>query len=122
MNACCISVLNSDNSITSIFCQSDGAPEGVGKTLIEEYSNSATVSQLISHGDVKDLGFTPDTCSYYAESMSYAYSRNFYQLEDMMAYYSECGCSWYYLFDNGEWICYESVSGRPSLVDIYAYV
>jgi hypothetical protein len=45
-----------DGSVQQIYCHYDGYLSGVGKTLLEEYSDPAKLLELIQHGDISVLG------------------------------------------------------------------
>lgn len=45
-----------DGSIEQVYCHFDGYLEGVGKQLIEEYSNPFEVRDLIGQGDMSVIG------------------------------------------------------------------
>jgi len=51
-----IGIKNQDDSITLIYCHWDGYLEGVGKTLVKNYTNEQKIHQLISLGSVSSLG------------------------------------------------------------------
>jgi len=51
-----IGILNSDGSVTSIYCHSDGYLSGVGKALLDHYMNEAKVRGLMGLGDLSSLG------------------------------------------------------------------
>ena len=48
--------LNTDVSVTGIYCHYDGYPEGVGKVLSEHYTDPDKVDSLMSLGDLSVLG------------------------------------------------------------------
>jgi hypothetical protein len=50
-----IAKLNPDGTVTSIYCHWDGYPDGVGATLLEHYTDSAKVDQLLALGDLSIL-------------------------------------------------------------------
>lgn len=50
-----IGILNSDKTVTSIYCHWDGYPDYNGKILSEYYTNEKTVRELISNGDLSSL-------------------------------------------------------------------
>lgn len=51
-----IGKLNSDCSITGVYCHFDGYPDGVGATLKEHYQNPQKVDALLALGDISSLG------------------------------------------------------------------
>jgi hypothetical protein len=51
-----IAIENSDKTVSSIYCHSDGYPEGVGQTLMLFYQDRTKVEELIALGDLSILG------------------------------------------------------------------
>ncbi len=51
-----IGIVNQDGSITGIYVHFDAYPEYVGKTLLNNYTNTEIVNQLIDLGDLSSLG------------------------------------------------------------------
>ena len=51
-----IAIENSDKTVSSIYCHSDGYPEGVGQKLMSFYQDRKKVEELIALGDLSILG------------------------------------------------------------------
>jgi hypothetical protein len=51
-----IGVLNTDGSVTAVYCHWDGYPEHNGKILIENYTTEEKVRELIGLGSISSLG------------------------------------------------------------------
>lgn len=51
-----IGVLNTDGSVTAVYCHWDGYPEHNGKILIENYVTEDKVRELVSMGGISSLG------------------------------------------------------------------
>lgn len=51
-----IGVLNTDGSVTAVYCHWDGYPEHNGKILIENYTTEEKVRELIGFGSISSLG------------------------------------------------------------------
>ena len=51
-----IGVLNTDGSVTAVYCHWDGYPENNGKLLIENYATENAVRGLIELGSISSLG------------------------------------------------------------------
>ena len=51
-----IGVLNSDGSVTGVYCHWDGYPEYNGKILLENYTDESVVRELIEMGSISSLG------------------------------------------------------------------
>jgi hypothetical protein len=114
-----------DGTVTGIYCHWDGYLEGVGRTLVENYSDLNTVLALIDHGDVSSLDrtigvahpfsrFGTDLTDQQWESlfggMTTFYTRDrgedtpardFTDADAFVAYYSDC--EFFYLFDGHTW-------------------
>lgn len=63
-----IGKLNSDGSVTGVYCHHDGYPDGVGKTLQKHYRDEETVASLIQLGSLSSLERTlSETCAYHRD-------------------------------------------------------
>lgn len=51
-----IIVHRADGKWSRIYCHWDGYPEGVGKTLFDNYANPAKAERLVALGDISSLG------------------------------------------------------------------
>ena len=51
-----IAIENQDGSVRSIYCHSDGYPEGVGQILKDSYKMRSDVEELIGLGNISSLG------------------------------------------------------------------
>jgi hypothetical protein len=51
-----IGVLNTDGSVTAVYCHWDGYPEHNGKILNENYTTEEKVRELIGFGSISSLG------------------------------------------------------------------
>jgi hypothetical protein len=51
-----IGVLNTDGSVTAVYCHWDGYPEHNGKVLMENYTTEEKVRELIGLGSISSLG------------------------------------------------------------------
>jgi hypothetical protein len=51
-----IGIVNEDGTVSSIYCHFDGYVSGVGKKLVENYTNRDKVKELISLGSISSLG------------------------------------------------------------------
>jgi|TARA_R110000787_G_scaffold233893_1_gene340739 hypothetical protein len=50
-----IGIVNSDKTVSSIYCHFDGYPEGVGQTLLNHFTTKHQVQKLIDLGDISSL-------------------------------------------------------------------
>ena len=51
-----IGVLNTDGSVTAVYCHWDGYPEHNGRVLMENYTTEEKVRELIGFGSISSLG------------------------------------------------------------------
>lgn len=77
-----IGMINPYGSVSSIYCHFDGYPEGVGKTLHDNWNDIDDIIELIANGDISPT------------------EEDYYNLDPIMIEY-------HYLYKNGEWICKE---------------
>lgn len=47
---------NDDGTVTAIYCHYDGYPEGVGRTLLDNYTDPDKVDALLALGNLSALG------------------------------------------------------------------
>lgn len=55
-----IAITNPDFMISAIYCQLDGYPSGVGKLLLNHYTNPDDITRLMGLGDLSWLGDKPE--------------------------------------------------------------
>ena len=51
-----IAIETKDGQVKAVYCHSDGYLSGVGKTLIQHYTNYDDVEKLINGGGISSLG------------------------------------------------------------------
>jgi hypothetical protein len=51
-----IGIMNSDSTVTAVYCHWDGYPEYNGNILMENYNTEAKVRELIGLGSISSLG------------------------------------------------------------------
>jgi len=54
-----IAIKHPDGNIESIYCHWDGYPSGVGKILLENYSDTSKINVLMKLGDLSSLDANP---------------------------------------------------------------
>jgi len=104
-----IGKLNSDNTVSYIYCHWDGYPSHNGTILQEHYNTPEQVDELLALGDMSSLGETIGECNPYDEPGTEAAS---VMLED---YNDSPMIDYFYLFtdegwkvsNGGEWILLE---------------
>ncbi len=114
-----IGIVNTDKSITSIYCHWDGYPEYVGRILLNYYTTSDRVNKLMQLGNLSQL--CEDMCP--TESHTFdkpepgvcvAYGRDRGErnvdsviCEDLGQYEDlggDTGTSYQYLFEDNKWM------------------
>ena len=105
---CGIGILNTDNSVESIYCHYDGYPEGVGATLKHSYTNESKIAELIELGDISILDNTiEDTVAYHRDRGESRNNTKANHYESEGQYYEEAtddyGADYLYLFKDGRW-------------------
>lgn len=97
----------------AIYCHYDGYPDGVGSVLLEHYSASKQVADLLEHGDVSyfrlpDAENASPVPIYYGrdkgEVGEHNRRRSFRSESTLMAEAAKCGCEYVYLFDGLIWL------------------
>lgn len=96
--------IKDSRGITGVYCHFDGYPEGVGKTLLENYDTEEKVQALIAEGDMSSLGTTIEKCDFYKEGPE-TEPYTIPDCEDVREKYYQFGkwMDYSYLFENGEW-------------------
>lgn len=122
---------NDDGTFTSIYCHWDGYPSGVGKTLLESYSDPAKLEALLALGDISSLGSEIGEQHSFEdrshEDWTLAYGRDRGEtgvnaevsadLDALSSLTKNCGGEWLYVFKGGQWYCAEggvSAFGMPA--------
>lgn len=92
------------DEIESIYSHWDGYPEGVGRTLLDNYNNEEIIEELISMGDASSLRETLE------DSVFYERDRGEEGVKSMVGnwedYKIRLKLGWFeyaYLYDNGVW-------------------
>lgn len=91
-----IGVLNTDGSVTAVYCHWDGYPEHNGKILIDNYTTEEKVRELIGLGSISSLS----ECGEPVVSASGTGADIF---PDVAEFVIEFGEQYNYLFINGTW-------------------
>ena len=113
-----IAIVNQDKSISSIYCHWDGYPEYVGKLLLNHYTTSDIVNELLNLGNLSILAENvnptgPHSFRNPERGVCVAYGRERGEksqeaivFEDLGEFEDSASNSWadyQYLFDNGKW-------------------
>lgn len=91
-----IGIQNKDGSIESIYCHFDGYYEGVGRMLVENYTDESTVRELISLGNLSSLGTKPveNKCNWWDDLSEYITNMKCY-IKEVMKRHPEGTCDTY---------------------------
>jgi hypothetical protein len=90
-----IGVLNTDGSVTAVYCHWDGYPEHNGKILMENYITEEKVRELIDFGSISSLSECgePDISNIQGANT----------FPNVAEFVYEFGEKYNYLFINGTW-------------------
>jgi hypothetical protein len=106
-----IGVLNENGSIESVYCHSDGYPEGVGETLTSNYNSEEKAREIISLGDLSFLGddLTSGNTAAYGRDRGEddVGSKKSRTEKGFITLTSETGGEYAYLFTAGHWECFK---------------
>lgn len=113
-----IAIVNQDKSISSIYCHWDGYPEYVGKLLLNHYTTSDIVNELLNLGNLSNLDKNVNPTDIHTfdkpeEGVCVAYGRERGEkdqeaivFEDLGEFEDSASNSWadyQYLFEDGKW-------------------
>ena len=127
-----IAIVNQDKSISSIYCHWDGYPEYVGKLLLNHYTTSDIVNELLKLGNLSNLDKNVNPTETHTfdkpqDGVCVAYGRERGEkdqeaivFEDLGEFEDSASNSWVdyqYLFDNGKW-SYRNVNKKNGWKDL----
>ena len=113
-----IAIVNQDKSISSIYCHWDGYPEYVGKMLLNHYTTSDIVNELLNLGNLSNLDKNVNPTESHTfdkpqDGVCVAYGRERGEkdqeaivFEDLGEFEDGASNSWadyQYLFEDGKW-------------------
>ncbi len=103
-----IAIKNEDESFDAIYCHFDGYPEGVGKTLKDNYNSQEQARDLINRGSLSALDKSVESSVFYTsrgEELKKYHEESFEDLKKL------CGDLWgeyLYVFQDGKWNTFEA--------------
>jgi len=119
------------NGIVSSYHHWDGYPEWLGKTLVQHYNTAEKVTALIDGGDMsscwsnsiwgEDLPegeYSPEYYTARGEDMNDVAPQLAESFTEYMEQCSNCNAEYAYIFNDGEWFCYDSYETPGKVVDI----
>ena len=98
--------IRKDVGITYVYCHFDGYLDGVGITLVKNYDTEDKVNDILKNGDMSSLGDSIDTCDFYNEPDSEAFTLTGHGEGLKDEYYKHgqnCWADYVYLFEDGKW-------------------
>jgi hypothetical protein len=95
-----IGILQEDGSVKSIYCHYDGYPEGVGQTLMQNYTSPVEVMELVNKGDMSSL----HSQEHYADRGETDVDAVVTSENEYVSYTGECWGEYAYLYKDGEWL------------------
>jgi hypothetical protein len=101
-----IGMVTYDGRIKAVYCHFDGYIDGgVGETLLNRYKDIFKVNELINSGSISTLGGLIRETKYYAgvEGIEGNEPKLFDTKEEMVSYYKDSWCEYFYLFENDSW-------------------
>ena len=124
--------LQLNGGIVSVYHHWDGYPQWLGAQLTTKYTNKEDIAELIDGGNMSciasDTDWNRKECKehvQYYTGRGESIDENAPKLAESMTEYFEqcdnCGAEYAYVFDNGEWFCYDTKTWSDSfgqLVDI----
>lgn len=103
-----IAILTADSKIKSIYCHSDGYPEGVGAMLTENYNTPELAQAIIDQNDCSALHETIETSRFYNTWRNEnTQALKWKTIQEWRKYAGDTGLEYTYLFDSSKWICEE---------------
>ena len=114
-----IGIVNSDGSVTGIYCHWDGYPENNGKLLLNHYNNTAIVYELMDLGNLSYLAenlYCDDNNHSFenpADKVCVAYGRDrgeknvefkyFDNISEFEKFADNTAADYQYLFNDNKW-------------------
>jgi hypothetical protein len=130
-----IGIVNSDGSVTGIYCHWDGYPEHNGKLLLNHYNNTAIVYELMDLGNLSYLDEKLDTDLPHSfnkpvDGVCVAYGRDRGEknvnskkfISEVEYKMNDKGVDYQYLFNNGKWYYRNVYKTGSTFVELTALV
>ena len=118
-----ISVVNTDGTVSSIYCHFDGYLKNNGAILNTHYDELNKAIELVSHGDMSSLGVSVDDTQYYHRDRNESWERTkpaqFDNWDDFVYSFDEQDYNyvfidtWYLLHGNSRSEWYKGLNVRP---------
>ena len=120
--------LKIDGGIVSVYHHWDGYPQWLGVKLQQNYTTKEQIAELIDGGDISSIESDTDWMFLKCENHVQYYSlrgedvppKLAYSLTEFFEQCDNCGAEYGYVWDNGEWFCYDTWDNVGTLKDIPA--
>ena len=111
------SLITLDNTgvFTTIYCHWDGYLSGVGRSLLENYTDINDVEELLDLGDLSTLGYHPTECKPFAKETN-EFAKDFSSLQNLLVYFHNSDCEVLYIFNGFGWEYMTKDMDRPLLL------
>ena len=110
------------DAILSVYHHWDGYPQWLGVTLVEKYTTKEQVAELLDGGDISCIDSETDWSLNKVENHVQYYNDRGEKTEPRLdlndGYFFVNNEEYAYIFDDGEWLCYDLHYDEPQLVDI----
>ena len=110
------------DAILSVYHHWDGYPDWLGVHLVQNYTTKEQVAELLDGGDIScidsDTDWNRRECELHVQYYNARGEDTEPRLDLTLDDYLSNGEEYAYLFENGEWICYDLHGDKPQRVDI----
>ena len=111
-----------EDAILSVYHHWDGYPEWLGVHLRQNYTTNDKIAELLDGGDISCIDSDTDWNLEKVENHVQYYNDRGEKTEPRLDLseddYLANGEEYAYIFDEGEWICYDLHGSKPLLTDI----
>ena len=119
-----IGLLLDTEHVLSVYHHWDGYPSGLGVFLQQNYTTKEQIAELIDGGDISHIDSDTDWNNekvdnhvlYYNDRGEKTEPRLDLNVEDYLENKLSACEEYAYLFENGEWICYDLDTKQPILI------
>jgi hypothetical protein len=100
-----IGVVTWDGKVKAVYCHYDGyINNGVGELLCTKYKDIFKVHQLVNGGSMSALGPLVRETKYFPKGRGQDLEPKLFDTKaDMVSYFKESWCEYFYLFENDSW-------------------
>ena len=107
--------IETTEGIQAVYCQVDGHPGGIGRPLVERFTNSAQVLEFVQAGDRSSL---------YRLAQGFGSARPTFHLDpaEMVQSGDRLHCEYAYVWDGGQWLCYNIAKPTQGWVPVTQFL